>query len=183
MRTVMRQAERGYSLVELLIVIGVAAVLLSILTVGFRQASDAFALRRAGGITVSEVRRAQALAVSQRRDAVVEFALGSPPGLTVYRFTDGGTWEQVRLIRPPSAGGGMDGEWPASVNLVAAATSPFSACGGSLPGAGANQCVKFNLFGEPALPAASGQIVLRNSSGSELRVVVAPATGRVSVER
>ena len=175
--------QGGFTIIELMVVIGIAAILVSILTVAVRQGSDSFALRRAASLAVSEIRRAQSSAIAERRDFVVEFDFGSPVGVTVYRYTDALTWEQVRAISAPQAGSGLDAEWPATVTFVAAG-STFGACGGAaLPGAASNRCVGFGLFGEPAPAAPAGQIVLRNSSGTELQVVVAPATGRVTVQR
>ena len=170
-------------MVELMIVIGISAIMASITAVAIRQGSASFALRRAASLAVSEIRRAQSSAIAERRDFVVEFGFGASAGVTTYRFTDppGSTWQQVRSIRAPSTG--LDGSWPALVTFVTTGTT-LSACGGgALPGVGSDRCLKFGMFGEPTSPAAAGQVVLRNSSGTQLRVVVMPATGQVTVTR
>jgi len=78
-------AEGGFTLVELMVVISLAAVLLSILTLGIRQATESFALRRAGTVTASEIRRAQTGATSDGVNYVVEFDVGAPGAVNVYR--------------------------------------------------------------------------------------------------
>lgn len=83
------QGEAGFTLVELLIVIGMVAVLASILSLGVRRSVEGFELRRAASSTVAEIRNAQAAALANHVDYVVEFgtaAAGGPPGsITVYR--------------------------------------------------------------------------------------------------
>lgn len=185
MRTRLRGSECGFTVIELIVVIGIAAVMVSVLAVAVRQGSDSFALRRAASLAVSEIRRAQSSAIAERRDFVVEFGFGNPTSVTTYRLTDppGNTWLQVRTISAPQPGTGLDADWPVSVVFVSAG-STFTACGGAaLPGVATNQCVGFGLFGEPSTTAPAGQVVIRNSMGTQLRVVVAAATGRVTVER
>lgn len=167
-----KRLEAGFTVIELMVVVGIAAIMVSILAVAIRQGSESFALRRAASLAVSEIRRAQSSAIAERRDLVVEFGFGNPTKVTTYRFTDSSTWEQVRSIS----------ELPASVVFVAAG-STFGACGGALPGSSSDRCVGFGVFGEPSTAAPAGQVVLRNTMGTQLRVVVAPATGRVTVER
>jgi type II secretory pathway pseudopilin PulG len=167
--------------IELMVVIGIAAIMVSILAVAIRQGSESFALRRAGSLAAAEIRRAQASAIAERRDFVVEFDFGDPAGMTTYRLTDASTWEQVRAIGAPQAG--MDAEWPTTVSFASAAVTPFVSCGVGLPGATTNQCVGFGLFGEPLPAAPAGQVLIRNRTGTELRIVVAPATGRVTIAR
>jgi len=78
-------AEGGFTLVELMVVIGLVAILASILTLGIRRASESFALRRAGTVTLSEIRRAQTGAMSDGVNYVVEFDVGAPGAVSVYR--------------------------------------------------------------------------------------------------
>src|SRR3990170_2530450 len=125
-------SERGFTVIELMVVIGIAAIMVSVLAVAVRQGSDSFALRRAASLAVSEIRRAQSSAIAERRDFVVEFGFGNPTRVTTYSLTDppGSTWVQVRSISAPQPGAGLDAEWPTSV-AFAAAGSTFSACGGA----------------------------------------------------
>jgi prepilin-type N-terminal cleavage/methylation domain-containing protein len=176
-----KRSERGFTVIELMVVVGIVAVMTSVLAVAIRQGSESFALRRAASLAVSEIRRAQSSAIAERRDIVVEFGFGTTASVTTYRFTDADVWEQVRSIRAPARG--LDGDWPAAVTFLTSG-STLGPCGGaSLPGASGNKCLKFGLFGEPTSPAGAGQVVLRNRAGTQLRVVVTPATGQVTVLR
>lgn len=82
-------SEGGFTLVELMVVVGIAAILLSVFTLGVRRASESFALRQAGAMSAVEVRNAQAGAVSNGVDYTVEFdtsGAGGPPGsILVFR--------------------------------------------------------------------------------------------------
>jgi prepilin-type N-terminal cleavage/methylation domain-containing protein len=82
-------SEGGFTLLEVLVVVALAAVLVSILTLGIRRAAESFSLRQAGSMAVVEARNAQAGAMSNGVDYVVEFdtsAAGGPPGrILVFR--------------------------------------------------------------------------------------------------
>jgi len=83
-------SEGGFTLVELMVVVGMAAILLSILTLGIRRAVESFALRQAGAMAAVEIRNAQAGAIGNGVDHMVEFdtssgAAGPPGSLLVYR--------------------------------------------------------------------------------------------------
>ena len=56
--------EGGFTLVELMVVVGIAAILASILTLGIRRVSESFALRQAAAVSAVEVRNAQGGAIS-----------------------------------------------------------------------------------------------------------------------
>lgn len=81
--------EPGLALVELVLVIAIVALLASVLTLGIRRISESFALRQAASMAVAEIRQAQAGALSQGVDHVVEFdtsgASGPPGGLRLFR--------------------------------------------------------------------------------------------------
>lgn len=250
-----KPSEAGFTLVELMVVIGLMAVILSVLTLGIRQASESFALRRAGTITLSEIRRAQTGATSDGVNYVAEFDLGAPGAVNVYRpgvsagtamavvsngadartvtitGTTAGrvvtetlkldgttevvgtqTFEWVIQVDTPSDNStrtitvrrGASGpalttipanqtvaslgwtavrgtsvqEWPATVSIDVTGTT-FAACGGP-PGSGTNECAVFQPLG---FPTAGGNVLLCDSRGTPLRVTVADATGRVSIDR
>lgn len=176
-----KRPDAGFTVIELMIVVGIAAIMTSVLAVAIRQGSESFALRRAASLAVSEIRRTQSSAIAERRDFVVEFGFGTRASVTIYRFTDASVWQQVKTIRAPARG--LDGDWPAAVTFLTTG-STLSACGGaSLPGASSNRCLMFGLFGEPTSPAGAGQVVLGNTMGRQLRIVVTPATGQVAVQR
>jgi len=84
-----RRPEAGFTLLELLIVVGTVAVLMSVLGLGVRRAMESFDLRRAASTVVAEIRNAQAGALADHVDYVVEFgttASGGPPGtITLFR--------------------------------------------------------------------------------------------------
>jgi prepilin-type N-terminal cleavage/methylation domain-containing protein len=185
-------SQSGFTVIELMVVIGIAAVLFAVLSVGIRRASDSFALRRAGVTVVSEVRRAQGAAVAERVDYAVEFVLGTPGGLRVSRAklasetcptgmeTTSATLCE-RILSAPN-------QWPASVSVAADASPPVGM--GSLnaapdctaAGAG-NKCVIFQFLGSPASVGgqATGTVLLQSTSGVRLRIGIAAGTGKVSV--
>src|SRR5574341_1830406 len=154
---IMRTArDTGSTLIELMIVVGMAGILVSTLVVGTAPVRDSFALRRAATTVVSEVRRAQAAALAERVDYTVEFDLGMPGRLRTLRAkettescppglvaTSGTLCE--RIIAAPE-------EWPASVALLEDSTPPpgmaslnaAPAC--SDAGAG-DKCVVFQFLG------------------------------------
>ena len=172
----------GFTLVEVLIVIGVAAIMLSILVLGIGQVSASFALRRAGTVALSEVRRAQARALAERADYTVEFVIGDPGTLRVYRETT-----LDRTAQAPE-------EWPAATALVNEGGNPpgfpdgttgwLPNCDASGPGSRANKCVTFQFMGAPESVGSEpkGAVLVRGSSGY-LWVTIAAGTGKVSVER
>src|SRR2546428_11909889 len=82
-----RDGHAGFTLIELLVVVGLIGTVLAILTLGIRAASDAFSLRRAATIVMSETRRAASSAVAEGGDYTVAFTLSSPYGITQYRQT------------------------------------------------------------------------------------------------
>ncbi len=113
-RAYLRKFESGFTLLEVLVVIGALAFVFAILTIGIRQAIGSFALRRAASITAVELRRAQAAAIAAGAGSAytVEF-VGGTGGLRVYVQ---GNASPVRTIAPPD-------EWPASVAINLASTT------------------------------------------------------------
>src|SRR3989475_13229766 len=100
----------GFTLIELVVVVGLISIVMAILVLGVRRASDAFSLRRAATIVASETRRAASAAVAEGVDYTVEFSLSSPYGITVYRQT---------AVQRTFAGQ----EWPLSVTIPTAGTT------------------------------------------------------------
>ena len=80
-----RDGQAGFTLIELVVVVGLIGVVLAILVMGVRRASDAFSLRKAATTVISEVRRAQSSAVADGVDYMVEFALANPGRINTYR--------------------------------------------------------------------------------------------------
>lgn len=188
----MRANESGVTLMELMIVVGVAAILMSILVLGIRQVTESFALRRAATTAISEVRRAQAAALAQRTDYMVEFELGTPGQINVSRAKL--TTESCpsgmnaasptlceRMVAAPE-------EWPASVALVEDSSPPpgmaslNAAPSCTAPGAG-DKCVVFQFLGSPASVGteAMGTVLLQSRTGVTRRIAIAAGTGNVSV--
>lgn len=161
----------GFSLIQLVVVVGVLAVVMAVLTPSIRQASDSYVLRRAASATVAELRRAQTAATAEGRDYTVEFftdpGAGVPGGLRVWKQ---GATSPERTVLPP--------EWALRVEMDDAATT-FPAC--SAPADPAHKCVTYKPLG---YPTAGGRVRLRmEGPGTTLDVVVTTATGRVSIER
>src|SRR2546427_2921595 len=122
-----RYGHAGFTLIELVVVVGLISIVMAILVLGVRAASDAFSLRRAATIVISETRRASSSAVAEGVDYTVEFKLSSPYGITVYRQT---------AVQRTFAGR----EWPLSVTIPTAGTTAPNC---TTAGSAANACVTF----------------------------------------
>ena len=164
MRTPGRRAggQAGFSLIELVVVVGLVSLVLGMLVLGVRRTSDAFQLRRAASLVTAELRRAHAAAVSAGVAYTVELVVGSPGGLRVYR--------QTSLERTVGSG-----EWPSSV-AVDGTDSTVASC--TTPGDPSNKCVTFQPLG---FAVSGGDVRLVSRSGVRVSVRVTAATGRVSV--
>ena len=159
-----KDGHAGFTLIELVVVIGAVALVMAILMLGVRRASDAFSLRRAATVVTSELRRAQASAVSGAVDYTVEFQVTSPYQVTVYR--------QTTAVRAVSGQ-----EWPSSVTIRSDPESTVPFC--TTPGSVTNKCVTFRPLG---FANAGGVVQLRSRTGVTVNVAVTAATGRVSVQ-
>ncbi len=166
MRRVMARLQEdyaGFSLVELVVVVGVVALLMLLLVPSIRQMSASYDLRRAASITMSELRKAQAGATAADVDYTVEFVLGSSGGLKIY--------QQAALVRTIALP-----DWPAAVQIDTPGTT-FPSC--TSVGNPADKCVTFRSLG---YPVNSGTALLRSTVGVTVQVIVAPGTGRVTVQ-
>lgn len=165
-RTVLA-SERGFSFIELAIVMVAASFVMAIVVVGVRQASDSFNLQRAANLVVSELRYAQAKAMAEGVDYTVEFYTGGS-GVRVWKS---GVSSAVRTALPP--------EWPSAIEIVSAEGSNFPDCPSSINTA--HDCAVFKPLG---YAVAGGEVIVHaTGSGNELTVVVESASGRVKVER
>jgi len=152
----------GFTLIELVVVVGLISIVMAILVLGVRAASDAFSLRRAATILMSETRRAASSAVAEGVDYTVEFKLSSPYGITVYRQT---------AVQRTFAGQ----EWPLSVTIPTAGTTAPNC---TTPGNAANACVTFKPLG---YAVAGGTVQLLSRNGVTANIAITAATGRVSM--
>lgn len=184
MRRVPRVAgEAGFTLLELLIVVAMAAAVLLIFVQGVRQASASFLVRKAANITIAEIRTAQALAMSNGMDFAVEFytSTGSstPGGLAMWardpatlvwsRWPDS---SRPRTVLPP--------EFPESVQMPDGPTN-FKDCPNAINAT--HDCAIFKPLG---YAEDDGDIRLRAIGASSIQLDVImdePATGRVVVVR
>ncbi|MDR7540573.1 MAG: prepilin-type N-terminal cleavage/methylation domain-containing protein [Armatimonadota bacterium] len=165
------RGQAGFSLIELVVVVGLVSLVLGMLALGVRRASDAFQLRRAASLVTAELRRAHAAAVSAGAVYTVELVVGSPGGLRVYRrIVEPDGSEQWLLERTVGSG-----EWPSSVT-VDGTDSTVAAC--TTPGDPSNKCVTFQPLG---FAVSGGDVRLVSRSGVGVGVQVTAATGRVSV--
>ncbi len=162
------RGQAGFSLIELVVVVGLASLVLGMLVLGIRRASDAFQLRRAASLVTAELRRAHAAAVSAGVAYTVELVVGSPGGLRVYRHQP--SPDPPLLERTVGSG-----EWPSSVTVDGSA-STVAAC--TTPGDPSNKCVTFQPLG---FAVSGGDVRLVSRSGVGVSVQVTAATGRVSV--
>lgn len=168
-----RDGQAGFTLLEILIVVAVIAFVLGILTLGVRRSSDAYQLRRAATLIMLELRRAQAMAMAEGVDFIVEFDVvtgsGTTTGVKLFRS---GTATPVRTV--------STSEWPSIVQIIDG-PSNFPDC--TAPGTdAANDCATFKPLG---YPAQSGRVRLKvkAAASGQVEVSVEPATGRVSMIR
>lgn len=165
------RGQLGFTVIEFMVVVAATALLLAIIIPSALEAVESNALRQAAVVVANELRRAQAEAMAQGMDYTVEFHESA--------FTEGGGWMRVwkqgvstpvREIRPP--------KFPMGIQTFDA-DADFNNC---LPPADpGNRCVIFKPLG---YPVQGGKVELRSiRSGAEYKVVVAPATGRISVQR
>lgn len=183
-----RDGQAGFTLIELVVVVGLTSIVLAILTLGVRRASDAFSLRRAASVATSELRRAHAGAVSDGVDYTVEFVLANPGSMKVYRSTATAQTCPPGMVPVPPTATTLctrtlaDQQWPASVAINDSATT-FPAC--AAPANPANKCVTFKPLGYAQTSGTCGapacMVQLRSRSGVTLNVEIALATGRVGI--
>ncbi len=168
-----RDGQAGFTLLELVVVIGAIAVVMSVLTLGVRSARDAFSMRRAATIVMSELRRAHAEATAEGVDYIVEFDVvtgsGTSTGLKIYKDS---VSTPVRVIGPQ--------EWPSNIQMLDGLTK-FPACP-SPPADSSNDCAVFKPLG---YAAASGgvRLKLKSASVAAIEIEVTSATGRVNITR
>lgn len=178
MRRIIRNSgEAGFSLLELMIVVAVAAAVLLVFVQGVRQGSASFQVRKAANMTVAEMRTAQAASMANGVDLAVEFytstGSGTPGGIRTWaRNPTTGVWSQVRSALPP--------EFPNSVQMPEGVTN-FPNCPAAIHLT--HDCAIFKPLG---YAEDDGRMRLRaiGSSSIQLDVVMdQPATGRVAVVR
>ncbi|MGH2426441.1 MAG: hypothetical protein ACRDF1_09200 [bacterium] len=169
--------EAGFSLLELVIVVAMAAAVLLVFVQGVRQASASFLVRKAANITIAEIRTAQAASMANGIDVAVEFytSTGSstPGGIVMWaRNPTTGIWSQLRTVLPP--------EFPVSVQMPDGPTN-FQDCPPAINAS--HDCVIFKPLG---YAEDDGDIRLRAIGASSIQLDIVmdePATGRVAVER
>ncbi len=177
-----RDDQAGFTLLELVVVIGAIAVVMAVLSVGIRRASDAFSLRRGASVAASELRRAHAGAVSDGVDYTVEFVLANPGSMKVYRSTATAQTCPTGMMPPPPSTSTLctrtaaGQQWPSSVAVNGPGTT-FAVC--TAPADPANKCVTFRPLG---YANAGGVVQLLSRSGVTVNVQVTAATGRVSIQ-
>ncbi len=165
-----RDGQAGYTLIELMVVVGLIAVLLAILTAVMRAATNSFQLRRMATVVTSELRRAQSSAVSQNIPYAVEFILSSPYGINEWNQPiSGGPW--VAVPRPVTG----SENWSSAVSI---ASVPGTANCSGISGSGSNWCVTFLPLG---FANQGGSVQLQNQSGTTATINLNAATGRVSI--
>lgn len=176
-----REGQAGFTVLELVVVVGLIAVILAILTLGIRQASDSFSLRHAATVVTSELRRAQSNAVSDGATYIVEMGLTNPGSVNVYRTTASAqTCPPGMVPTPPTTTTQctrtISGQqWPSSVAINGVGTT-LPAC--AAPANPANKCATFRSLG---YADAGGAVQLQNQSGTIATVQLIAATGRVSI--
>lgn len=176
-----RLGSGGFTVIDLVVVVGIVAILAAIFLVNIPKIRAGFDLRNASSRVVSEVRRAQAAAIAQGTRYAVEFVLTSPYQVKTWKESSYGSNDWGTTPERSLAGV----EWPTTVSIVAATSNSLENCrSGSqasiLVGTSANKCVIFAFFGAPV---SAGEVKLQSTTGGTTRIVVQPATGRVSEEQ
>jgi type II secretory pathway pseudopilin PulG len=169
--------EAGFSLLELVIVVAMAAAVLLVFVQGVRQGSASFQVRKAANIAIAEMRTAQAVSMANGVDMAVEFytstGSGTPGGVRTWARQPGtGLWFQARSALPP--------EFPNNVQMPEGVTN-FPNCPAAIHLT--HDCAIFKPLG---YAEDDGRIRLRaiGASGIQLDLVMdQPATGRVVVVR
>jgi type II secretory pathway pseudopilin PulG len=173
--------QAGFTVLELVVVVGLITVVLAILTLGIRQASDSFSLRRAAAVVTSELRRAQSNAVADGATYMVEMGLTNPGSLNVYRSTASAQTCPPGMAPPPPTTTTQctrtisAQQWPSSVAINGPGTT-LPVC--TAPANPANKCATFRSLG---YADAGGAVQLQNQSGTIATVQVVAATGRVTI--
>jgi type II secretory pathway pseudopilin PulG len=155
-----------------LVVVGTVAIVLAVLAPGIRRARDAYAVRQAGTIVMTELRRAQARAIARNVDVIVEFDIvtGSQVS-TGIRIYEAGNGTPVRTVLSP--------EWPANTQILVI-SPPFPDCVAPT-GDPTNQCATYKPLG---YAVQEGRIKIKaKDSSSSIDVVVESATGRVRLQQ
>jgi len=167
------RAQAGFSLIELVVVVSIAAVVMAVLTPGIRRSSDVFTLRRAASLAVVELRTAQSLATNNGTDIMFEFytstGSGGPGGVRYWVQPVGSSsWFEVRSVLPP--------EWPDIIQMrhsigLADCVSPADVT---------HKCLTFKPLGYVE-NSGTIKVRVRSTSTVEWDIIVDSATGRVRV--
>jgi prepilin-type N-terminal cleavage/methylation domain-containing protein len=169
--------ERGFTIIELVIVVGVIATVFALVISSIRQITQGFSLRRAATLVLSELRRAHASSMAEGLDYIVEFdtvtGSTSSNGIKVFKYGAPTcvTPCLVRQVRPPN--------WPPDVQLNKGGTTACPSLAGLDT---SNECVIFKPLG---YASAAGDVKLKTKAAAQAnwQVVVESATGRVTVGR
>lgn len=153
--------DKGYSLTELLIVVGLLGVVFAIAVVSMSGLSGSIKYKNTAWSISSQLRLAKQMAVTDNREERVEFAIGAGQ----FRLTEGNlpagsaVWTQVKPWTPVDQG----------VTL-----STGAACNGT-----ADINIKFNPNGT----ADSGTICVKDSGGAvKYSVDISSTSGRVTID-
>lgn len=162
----------GFSLIELIVVVSIAAIVMAVLVPGIRQASDVFQLRKGASLLIAELRTAQSLSTANQIDIMFEFytssGAGAPGGLRYWGWS-GSAWYELRKVETP--------EWPVIVQLREG--SGFPNC--PSPAVATHRCTTFKPLG---YLTNGGEVKIRaRSAGSEWDIELNAATGRVTIDR
>lgn len=167
------RAQAGFSLIELIVVLSIAAVVMAVLTPGIKRSSDVFTLRRAASLAVVELRTAQSLATNNGTDIMFEFYTstgpGGPGGIRYWvKPVGSASWFEVRSVLPP--------EWPTIIQM----RHSIGLVDCIAPADVTHKCLTFKPLGYVE-NSGTIKVRVRSSSTIEWDIVVDAATGRVRV--
>jgi prepilin-type N-terminal cleavage/methylation domain-containing protein len=113
--------QRAFTVIELIVVVGIIAVLSAIGLGGFQTGSPDAQVRTAAEDLASWLRRARALAISERVEYGIAFNLQNAVGSSgqVLNNRDGGHWyRMIGPARSPTGSAGRSGRLPVAGNLL-----------------------------------------------------------------
>lgn len=153
-------ADRGFSLLELLVALVIISIAAAIAAPGFSRLIEAYVVKTAARQLVTDFQSAKMRAVAEGVDHRVSFVSGIAPQYVVERNT-AGAWQPIDIVR----------------NL-ADPKNPYYAKGITLSTSAHPLRVVFSPLGS-ASPAAT---VTFRSKGDQIKKVFIVLTGRIRVE-